>query len=409
MKTKIAAAVLFAVLLSAAPRVAEASWSVSISFFHQELEPYGRWVYTPAYGEVWYPTVVRAGWAPYVYGEWVYSDCGWTWVSYDPFSDPFHYGTWVWIEPYGWCWEPGYVWGPAWVTWAWTDTYIGWAPLPPTFAITGGGYFGGAVTVPASRYVFAPVTQFAGTNISTVRVATTQNPTILNHAQRTTRYSVSDGLVRASGPPATLVERGTGRPLHAAKVTSLRNVRPTMVSTSHGGKLSIVAPARDRAAAVVRKEARSTSKAPPHSMVAGREAKTAKANSQRATTSKPVHREKETARVSRTERHAPPPAVERHEARPIRHQEKAPAGPPPARPVEKKHEAGPPPQARAPREEHRAAMSRPAEPPHPARAEAPPPRIAQPQPQAPPAPAAAKPPGHPQPQGQGKGPKKEKG
>ena len=393
MKTRIAAAVLFAAFVSAFPRPAQASVSVSITFFHEELAPYGRWVDTPAYGEVWYPTGVRAGWAPYVDGEWVYTDCGWTWVSYDPFSDPFHYGTWVWIEPYGWCWEPGYVWGPAWVTWAWTDTYIGWAPLPATFAITGGGYFGGAVTVPASRYVFAPVTRFAGTNISTVRVATAQNPTILTHAQRTTRYTVSSGLVRAGGPPASLVERGTGRPLHATKVTSLKNVRPAMVSTAHGGRLSIVAPARDRAAA-------------PHSMAAGREPKTTKAISQKAATSRPVHKEKETARVSRTEGHAPAPALERHETRPVRHQEKAPAGPPPAS-VGKKHEGGPPPQAKA-REEHRAALNRPAEPPHAARAEAPPPRVAQPQPHTAPPPAAARPPEQPREQGQGKGPKKEK-
>src|SRR5262245_3478378 len=124
MKTKIAAAVLFAACMTLIPRPAEATVSVSITFFHQELAPYGRWVYTPAYGEVWYPTAVAAGWAPYVDGEWVYTDCGWTWVSYDPFSDPYHYGTWVWVDPYGWCWEPGYVWGPAWVTWAWTDTYV---------------------------------------------------------------------------------------------------------------------------------------------------------------------------------------------------------------------------------------------------------------------------------------------
>jgi hypothetical protein len=61
--------------------------------------------------EIWYPTSVRSGWAPYVDGEWVYTDYGWTWVSADPFDAPFHYGTWVWVADYGWAWEPGYVWG----------------------------------------------------------------------------------------------------------------------------------------------------------------------------------------------------------------------------------------------------------------------------------------------------------
>src|SRR6266496_1657159 len=138
MKPKALAAILLAGTMAIlAPRASSASWSVSITYFHQELSPYGRWVSTASYGEVWHPTVVAATWEPYLDGEWVYTDCGWTWVSYDPFGqDPFHYGTWAWVDPYGWCWVPGYVWGPAWVTCAYTDIYIGWARLPPTCAIT---------------------------------------------------------------------------------------------------------------------------------------------------------------------------------------------------------------------------------------------------------------------------------
>jgi hypothetical protein len=251
MNPKIIAAILFAgVMTLLAPQPASASWRVSISYFHQELTPYGRWVYTAAYGEVWYPTVVAAGWAPYVDGEWVYTDCGWTWVSYDPFGDPFHYGTWVWVDPYGWCWEPGYVWGPAWVTWAWTDSYIGWAPLPPTFAIAATGYSGGPVTVTQNRYVFVPINQFAGTNVSTVRVATTQNSTILARAQRATRFSVSGGLVHTGGPPTALVERARGKPLRAVRVSSLK-LKPTTITAAgirSGKRVPIVAPAHERSA-----------------------------------------------------------------------------------------------------------------------------------------------------------------
>src|SRR5262249_52638777 len=148
-----------------------------------------------------------------------------------------------------WCWEPGYVWGPAWVTWAWTDTYVGWAPLPPTFVITAGGYSGGPVAVAASAYVFAPVNRFAGTNISTVRVDPPQNTTILAHSQRATRFSVSSGLVRAGGPPTALVERATGRQLHAVKVSSVK-VQAAPIHAAGGGRLAIVAPAHERAAAL---------------------------------------------------------------------------------------------------------------------------------------------------------------
>jgi uncharacterized protein DUF6600 len=415
MKTKIAAAVLFAACMTMAPRPVEAAVSVSIAFFHQELSPYGRWVYTPAYGEIWYPTVVAAGWAPYVDGEWVYTDCGWTWVSYDPFSDPFHYGTWVWVDPYGWCWEPGYVWGPAWVTWAWTDTYVGWAPLPPTFAITAGGYSGGPVTVATNQYVFVPANQFVGTNVSTIRVAPTQNPTILAGAQRATRFSVSSGLVRTGGPPASFVQRATSRPLHAVKVSSIK-VRPATISASKGARLPIVAPAKERAAAMNAKKESKAVKTAPSKI----------ARNEHATTSRHVEKKMAPTHATKTEKHAAPaPASVKHEVKPSGqtrakpstamagpppkkeiHHEKGSSGPPPAKSVEKRQEAAPPP----PRvhEEHRAAMNRPAEQPRPARQEAPPPRAEQPHPAPPPA-AAAKPPEHPAPQGQGKGPKKEKG
>jgi hypothetical protein len=407
MKTKIAVALLsIAAVMTVAPRPAEAAVSVSISFFHQELAPYGRWVSTPAYGEVWYPTRVRAGWAPYVDGEWVYTDYGWTWVSYDPFSDPFHYGTWVWVDPYGWVWEPGYVWGPAWVTWAWTDTYVGWAPVPPTFAITAGGYSGAPVTVAASQYVFAPANRFVGTNISTVRVDPPQNTAIFASSQRATRFSVSGGLVHAGGPPAALVERATGRPLRAVKASSVK-VQPVAIHAASGGRLAVVAPAHERAAAM--KEIR---------------ANPAQGTASRAVSSGHVDKKMEATRVSKTERHAPSAAASvSHEPRPYEPQhgkhspatagpppkeihQKSPGGPPPAKSVEKGHQPAPP---AAVHEEHRAAMNRPAEPPHPVRHEGPPPQAAQPHPGPPP--AAAQPQGHPQPQGQGqgKGPKKEKG
>src|SRR5262249_27747547 len=291
MKTRIAAALLFAVAMAVAPRPAEATVSVSITFFHQELEPYGRWVNTSSYGELWYPTVVSAGWAPYVDGEWGYTDCGWTLVSYDRFSVAFHYGTWVWVDPYGWCWEPGYVWGPAWVTWAWSDSYIGWAPLPPTFVLTTAGYSGSPVTVAQSQYVFVPVNQFAGTNVSTVRVAPAQNATIFTHAQRTSRFSVSNGLVRTSGPPTALVERATGRPVHAVKVTSVKAANPTRISASSGGRLPLVAPAKERAAAMKQtKVEKHVKPAPP----------------------KVAHHETRNAKVERQQVKAAPPKVAQH-------------------------------------------------------------------------------------------------
>jgi hypothetical protein len=108
--------------------------SIDIDTFHEALGPYGQWVDTPQYGEVWYPTTMRPGWRPYYDdGHWVYSDDdGWTWVSDLPWGwAPFHYGRWAEDPQYGWIWVPGRVWGPAWVTFRQSDEAIGWAPLPP--------------------------------------------------------------------------------------------------------------------------------------------------------------------------------------------------------------------------------------------------------------------------------------
>ncbi len=273
MRYKTAAAILFAGTLAFfAPRPASASWSVSISYFHQELAPYGRWVSATAYGDVWCPTVA-GGWQPYVDGEWAYTDYGWTWVSYDRFGgDPFHYGTWVWIDPYGWCWVPGTVWGPAWVTWAYTDSYIGWACLPPSFEITAGGYAGSPIAVAQTQYVFVPAPSFVGTRVSSVRVPVQQNGGILARASRTTRFSVSGGIVRASGPPPSLVQRATGKPLHRTRVSSqkLRTTTIASAGKASGGRFRIVAPAHERAAAVKKTESSNPNKVARRSAPSGK-------------------------------------------------------------------------------------------------------------------------------------------
>jgi hypothetical protein len=117
---------------------AQADWHapntavVDIGYFYDALEPYGYWVTLEPYGPVWVPTAVTAGWQPYTDGYWIYTDCGWTWVSYEDWGwAPYHYGRWALDTGYGWVWVPDTVWGPAWVAWRAGDGVIGWAPLPP--------------------------------------------------------------------------------------------------------------------------------------------------------------------------------------------------------------------------------------------------------------------------------------
>src|SRR5215472_4740955 len=77
---------------------------------YEDLDDYGRWNYVAGYGNVWVPSGVPAGWAPYRYGHWAFiAPWGWTWVEDEPWGfAPFHYGRWAFVES-RWCWVPGPV------------------------------------------------------------------------------------------------------------------------------------------------------------------------------------------------------------------------------------------------------------------------------------------------------------
>jgi hypothetical protein len=103
--------------------------------FQDALSPYGTWLDDPVYGRIWEPSgaVVGAEFSPYgSNGYWALSEFGWTWVSsYDWGWAPFHYGRWIGRPGHPWCWVPGTIWGPAWVSWRAGGGYVGWTPLPP--------------------------------------------------------------------------------------------------------------------------------------------------------------------------------------------------------------------------------------------------------------------------------------
>jgi len=106
---------------------------------YQDLDQYGHWVPTPAYGNVWVPYSVPSGWAPYRFGHWVWiAPWGWTWVDDAPWGfAPFHYGRWVsWGG--AWAWAPGPLgyWNPY-----YAPALVGWIG-GPGFGI-GFGFGGG--------------------------------------------------------------------------------------------------------------------------------------------------------------------------------------------------------------------------------------------------------------------------
>lgn len=157
---------------SAAPAtpVAEAPPTyVSNNYFYDSLAPYGNWVEVEGYGRCWQPTavVVNRSWQPYAdRGRWVYTDAGWYWLSdYTWGATTFHYGRWFSHPSRGWCWWPDSVWAPSWVSWRYSGSYCGWAPLPPAACYQAGVGFtfsGSAVSVGfdfglgVSAYTFVP-------------------------------------------------------------------------------------------------------------------------------------------------------------------------------------------------------------------------------------------------------------
>ncbi len=166
---------------------------VTVSFFYESLLPYGTWVRVPAYGWVWQPSVVVADpfWRPYCHrGRWIWTDYGWYWRSYYPWGwAVFHYGRWVWLPGHRWVWVPGTVWAPAWVHWRCSETYFGWAPLPPEadFRLDIGFSFRGSKVsadfhfgLAEPHYTFVPRTCLLEADVASVAVPPAQVTNIYN-------------------------------------------------------------------------------------------------------------------------------------------------------------------------------------------------------------------------------------
>lgn len=75
---------------------------------YQDLDANGTWRVDATHGNVWIPTRVAAGWAPYRDGHWAWVDpWGWTWVDDAPWGFAVsHYGRWANLGG-TWGWVPG--------------------------------------------------------------------------------------------------------------------------------------------------------------------------------------------------------------------------------------------------------------------------------------------------------------
>ena len=193
------------------------------SAFYGALSPYGSWMNVAGYGPVWQPTVVvvNPGWAPYYNcGRWMWTDCGWYWCSdYTWGWAPFHYGRWFCHSRLGWCWAPDRVWGPSWVSWRYTDSHCGWAPLPPGTSYAFGvglTYHGHAVAhnqdvgLKATNYRFVAWNHFRERDFQHHRIAPQQRDQLFKHSVVATSFSGDNQKIVNDGLPPQKVASATG-------------------------------------------------------------------------------------------------------------------------------------------------------------------------------------------------------
>lgn len=118
-----------------------------LAIYADDLAGNGEWLQVRDYGYVWRPTVIVPDWAPYQVGRWVWRGGDYVWISAESWGwAPYHYGRWVVVPGSGWCWVPpardDVFWGPGYVGWVTTPTYVGWVPLAPGETYYGYGRYG---------------------------------------------------------------------------------------------------------------------------------------------------------------------------------------------------------------------------------------------------------------------------
>jgi Family of unknown function (DUF6600) len=187
---------------------------VNISYFYEQLSPFGTWVYMRPHGYVWMPRHMGYRWRPYMNGRWVWTDYGWTWISeYDWGWMPFHYGRWGWDEDLGWFWVPGTVWGPAWVIWRSSDLYMGWAPLPPGADFVMGVGLSGYFDVPDRDWIFIEGRYFLEPGLYSHVLPYERNMTIIRYSVIHKNIFVRNNRIFNEGIDTNLVRNMTRKNL----------------------------------------------------------------------------------------------------------------------------------------------------------------------------------------------------
>ena len=180
---------------------------------YEDLDDYGSWSTSPEYGNVWYPSQVEAGWAPYHSGHWAYpAPWGYTWVDDKPWGfAPFHYGRWVWAgNAWGWC--PAAprprvgpyvrpVYAPALVAWVGAGAGVAWFALGP-------------------REVYVPSYHVSPDYVRNINISnTTVNRTVINNVYNTT-------IINNKTVNVTYINRGAPGAIAATSAQAFASAQP---------------------------------------------------------------------------------------------------------------------------------------------------------------------------------------
>ena len=197
-------------------------------YFYTSLSPYGTWIEIGFGTPVWRPTIMKRNWSPYNQGQWIYTDYGWYWDSYEPFGQVvYHYGRWYYDDYYGWIWIPDYEWAPAWVDWRYDDNYIGWAPLSPyaLFSINIGIHYTYDYYVPYNHWSYVQYDHFCDNNVYNYYVAPKYKYRVHNGTKMRTNYSYYDGRVRNDGVDYDRIRERSGRTIEKRNIVSVNDPR----------------------------------------------------------------------------------------------------------------------------------------------------------------------------------------
>ncbi len=206
-------------------------------FFYTNLAPYGSWIELNYGVNVWRPNIMQRDWSPYQDGQWIWTNDGWYWDSYEPFGwITYHYGRWYYDDYYGWIWVPDDQWAPAWVEWRYDNDYIGWAPLPPyaNFSISMGIHFSINFITPYSHWHFVRYNHFCNPHISNYYIGHTYVNNFFSSTKYRTNYGFQDGRVVNRGVDIDVVRRRSGQNIQTRQIRAVSN--PSELRNSNGSR-----------------------------------------------------------------------------------------------------------------------------------------------------------------------------